>query len=366
MASQQVGVYSNTRDPIPTVLIDVILSEAHSADNTVTELPLEDGSPLTDHVIIKPDTVEISVEVSNYDGANAKTTGERAKTAWQRFKQLRLERQLLTITTEHEIYENMVVASLSATHVIPFSGRMIYTCKFQRVDVTNLSIVAVPESILAGGPTEFKGIGPAVAKSAGSLIEAGVVGTISKDLNPELVQSVAQTILEKSLAVISGETTLDELLADGVSTLVEDGLELLPFDTSGSRNFLTNFAVGAARSLSFTSKYNYMTRQWGVDILDSLGNEIATGRQIVPGQDILAGLVDLKRDFGSILAVDMKPERYTEAFSSAISELGSSAASEMVVAAFAPGVWEDIETAHLIPKSLQPQTNIFDIGWTVK
>lgn len=383
MAAQEVGIYSNTRDPIPSVLIDVILTESHSAENQVTELPLEDGSPITDHVIIKPDIVEISVEVGNHDGPGARTTGERAKTAWQQLKQLRNNRELLTITTEHEIYENMVISSLTANHMIPFSGRMIYTCKFQKLDITNLSIVKVPESILF----DRADIGPPVSKTAGDLIESGVVAPITKATNPSLLKTVAAKILENSIKVLTGQSTVEELIAAEVQTggaLIESGIftaeqlasaniaqvleeaaEIIPFDTSGSRSILTNFIVGGARSFLFTTKFNYKTVSWSVDIADADGNDVAVGRQLVPGLDILRGLPDMKRDLGSIIVIDMKPELFTQALPTGVPELGASDTSHLIAVSFGPGVWEDIEEENLIPDCRPPQFDIFDLGWTV-
>jgi len=98
----------------------ITVSEAHTADNDVVDQVLENGSPMTDHIIIKPDYLELNFYVSNIDGPNSPLVGETSRTIWQELKRMRNSRELLTILTQHEIYESMAIESLGATHEAPF------------------------------------------------------------------------------------------------------------------------------------------------------------------------------------------------------------------------------------------------------
>ena len=167
--SQGIGIFRAATQELIGVAIDLRLSEIHTAEAVVTETPVEDGSVVTDHIVIKPDTVEIIAEVSNFDANGAASTGERVKTAWQQFKDALNSRQLFDVVTLHELYENMAFESLTGEHSAPYKGKMAYKITFKKVDFAQLQFVAVPESNL-----QSDGANP-VAKSGSSEVEGGRV-----------------------------------------------------------------------------------------------------------------------------------------------------------------------------------------------
>lgn len=181
-----VGIFKAASPDIIGIGVDLRLSEIHKAESTVTDQPIEDGSIVSDHIILQPETVEILAEMSNFDGNDSQSVGERASTAWQDFKTQLKSRQLFDLVTYHELYEDMALVSLSGEHVSPYTGRMQLTLSFKKVDSTQLGFVAVPESILAGD----------VAKTASSEIEGGPQVPVTEENNSALfanIRSVQQT-----------------------------------------------------------------------------------------------------------------------------------------------------------------------------
>ena len=146
MGFQHIGIFQSEKPATPAVFLDVIVNENHTAENQITSLPVENGSPISDHAIVLPDVVEISAEMSNYDGTS-KIGGERSKTAWQQLKNLRNTRTLVDVSTEHELYKNMVISSLTGEHVPGFKGRIRMSAKFQKIDISKLTFSLFPESL---------------------------------------------------------------------------------------------------------------------------------------------------------------------------------------------------------------------------
>lgn len=158
-----IGIFRPDSPDIIGVGVDLKLSETHKAEAQITNQPIEDGSIVSDHIILQPDTVEIIAEMSNFDAAGSQSVGERASTVWAEFKTAIQARTLFELVTFHEIYENMALESLTGDHAAPYRGKLQLNLKFRRVDSTQLGVVAVPESQLA----------PDVAKQASTEVDGG-------------------------------------------------------------------------------------------------------------------------------------------------------------------------------------------------
>lgn len=186
--TQPVGIFRARTPEVIGVDVDLRLSEIHAQEANVTDQPIEDGSLVSDHIVLQPETVEITAEVSNFDGNNSVSLGERAKTAFQAFKTRLQSRELFDLVTHHELYENMALQSISADHSAPYQGRLLYRLSFKRVNTTQLSIVRVPESqLLATGDNP-------VAKTASSEVNRG-----RQDADED------SQVLQSSLASFLGE-----------------------------------------------------------------------------------------------------------------------------------------------------------------
>ena len=161
--STGVGIFRSDSPEVIGVGIDLRMSEIHTAESTITNQPIEDGSIVSDHIILQPDVVEIIAEMSNFDSNDSQSVGERATTVWTEFKRLIQSRGLFDLVTHHELYTDMALESLGGEHVAPFTGRLQLKLTFRKVNSTQLGIIAVPESQLA----------PDVAKSGSSEVDGG-------------------------------------------------------------------------------------------------------------------------------------------------------------------------------------------------
>ena len=116
---------------IAGIQVSVKKSEAHTYTSQATELAMESGATVTDHVILKPVTLAVTVAMTNAgDGADA------ARDAFESFVEMRKAREPVEVITEHAIYTNMVITSLTPT--------------FQQVNFVELQSVGRSPSALKG------------------------------------------------------------------------------------------------------------------------------------------------------------------------------------------------------------------------
>ena len=127
---------------VGVVSIDAVLSERHVFDNLVTLHPIEDGSPVTDHIVNQPVTLDMEGRISDtalsiLDSATSGAGGligtqlgvdpalvaagtaaagaslpGRAKLAYQELVNLYVSRETFTVISGVHEYENMTFERL--------------------------------------------------------------------------------------------------------------------------------------------------------------------------------------------------------------------------------------------------------------
>ena len=107
-----------------------VTNETHNFANEVVSQPLENGSLLTDHIIIMQDELEAQIFVSN-------SRPQESQDVYSAIKAFRNNRELCNIYTDHEIYTSMAIESVSAPHEAPQVNAITFTIKFKRIDWTD-------------------------------------------------------------------------------------------------------------------------------------------------------------------------------------------------------------------------------------
>jgi hypothetical protein len=111
------------------VELDLILDEHHSKDAEVTENPLQDGRAVSDGIYLKLRDGSLTGLVSNHslkhatppdiqsaeallEQAESYTLENRAKQAWEDLKGVMDRKELVTIVTALEVYENVAITHI--------------------------------------------------------------------------------------------------------------------------------------------------------------------------------------------------------------------------------------------------------------
>lgn len=116
------------------VELDLILDESHSKSAVVTESPMEDGRAVSDGIIPLLRDGTLTALVSNHslkhvrtlsaqtaeaaleEAQNDMTEGDnRARQAWEELKGVMDRRELVTIVTALEVYENVAITSIETS-----------------------------------------------------------------------------------------------------------------------------------------------------------------------------------------------------------------------------------------------------------
>lgn len=169
-----------------------IPSETHSFGNDIATQVLEDGSPISDHIIVLQDELEVQIFVSN-------SVQQESQDVYAALKTIRNERELCTVYTDHEIYYDMAIESVSAPHEAPMVNCMTFTVKFRRIDWTGEVINIYRSEYFASVAGEMQ------AASNGDFEPAEAVDTTAPEMTDVGEVTPATTTVPDFKAAIFGE-----------------------------------------------------------------------------------------------------------------------------------------------------------------
>jgi hypothetical protein len=131
------------------VRFDLVLSEAHSLTSNISEHPVEEGATISDHIQQNLRSGKLRGLVSNYsiqaEGGDGETN--RAMNAWLLFQNLWKSRQLVTIVTTLEVYENVAVVNVSTNRDDSTGDSLEFDVDFRQVKMAALQEVTVSATV---------------------------------------------------------------------------------------------------------------------------------------------------------------------------------------------------------------------------
>lgn len=131
------------------VTADVKISEAHQIEAVATTTTLENGTQVTDHIISKPIKVTLNFEMTN---ASRGLFGiGRAQDVFDTMSAIVASRELVTLTTEHAIYNNMVILSFTPLHRAPYRGALQIAATLQQINFSTIDRIALQSSGTTAG-----------------------------------------------------------------------------------------------------------------------------------------------------------------------------------------------------------------------
>ncbi len=140
---------------IGDVSIDTFKDEDHNYKAKVTKYPTETGATLADHVTIDPAVITISGEVSDLTSVSIRDAGvlrnpgallnsaissvmgassmKRSGIVWEQLRAVQTNRELLTVQTNLQIYNNMIITSLRAKQDTNTAGTLRFKAVLEEV-----------------------------------------------------------------------------------------------------------------------------------------------------------------------------------------------------------------------------------------
>jgi hypothetical protein len=137
--------------------LDATMDESHEWTAEATSNPVEEGSPVTDHIIEQPDKLKLRGVVTDAPTVLSNTAadligslvGSRSQDAFELLRAIIKQREPVTVYTKHRIYPDMVLTSLNIPRT-PTDGEAIeFTAEFIHLRKVATQIVDVPPGISA-------------------------------------------------------------------------------------------------------------------------------------------------------------------------------------------------------------------------
>lgn len=142
---------------IQSLDFEATLDELHEWKNEVTLNPVETGSPISDHVIEKPDKLRLQGVITNsplrgefagqYFGGD--TQSPRIQTAFEAIRELHKARDVVVVYTKHAIYTDMVIESVSIPRNAQIGEEIQFTMELVNIRLVATQMVTLPPGINA-------------------------------------------------------------------------------------------------------------------------------------------------------------------------------------------------------------------------
>lgn len=130
---------------------DVVTSESHKAQSSATNHPIEDGSAISDHVMLDPATLDVTGIISRHPvmyGASMSQSPTRDADAYEALQTMHASRTPMTVTTSLGVYENMVMTSLEVSRDLSTATAIVARMSFIRVQIVegeSVELAAEPQ-----------------------------------------------------------------------------------------------------------------------------------------------------------------------------------------------------------------------------
>lgn len=148
---------------IGDLILDLLVQEDEELSNKVTQFPIEDGSPASDHVILEPTTLTIVGMVTNAPIASYnrpvenqarvtvkdkdKLVGEEinfAELALAYLRKIMADKTLITVSTKRGVWKNMMVQRVSRSKSKATGDSLVFTITLIEIKKVKLVYVAAP------------------------------------------------------------------------------------------------------------------------------------------------------------------------------------------------------------------------------
>jgi hypothetical protein len=134
----------------PKFEFDAVVRESHESEIEITEDPVEGGSPIHDHIIIKPKRYEMEGVISDNPMPSGGATvfgsigGRRSVTGYEMMVNLQESGEPFTVLTGLKRYPNMLLEHIAVDQDASTAEVCAFRARLKQVRIVNTKIVDVP------------------------------------------------------------------------------------------------------------------------------------------------------------------------------------------------------------------------------
>jgi hypothetical protein len=172
--------YQIPEKKIGTYVVDAFIVEHYNFSNSVTDIPVEEGSNIADHIVEDQDVISVEAfigntafEVITEDGnaisnLQAPDRMARVRQAYQELKKLTKEKKLVDVVLGLETFTNMAITSFVIDREAETGANLPFSMEFKKLKIVHSDITKINASNKEAGPS-----GDQTAKT----VNAGPAGT---------------------------------------------------------------------------------------------------------------------------------------------------------------------------------------------
>ena len=132
---------------LTSLVFDLILSESHSFQSSVSNRPVEDGSIITDHIQNGLENGSFTGLITNFSILTPGFISNRAQDAFDMMNRLWKEKTVFTFVSVLKVYKNIVITSLSVKRSGDTGEANAFDISFQKIKKVKLKEVEITASI---------------------------------------------------------------------------------------------------------------------------------------------------------------------------------------------------------------------------
>lgn len=188
-------IFGREKSTIGAIPLDALLSESTDLNSRVTEYAVENGSPISDHIIQQPEEVRITGDIT---AASVVIFGSSGRSeliaAKDQFRAIHAAREPVTVVTGLDVYENFGITDLN---IARDNGAMKYrvTATLRQINKVQLQRAKLPpEKAMPAKNAQGESLGPGTG-AKGKVGETQDGGKVDgKELGQEITSDLREGI----------------------------------------------------------------------------------------------------------------------------------------------------------------------------
>lgn len=128
---------------VGAIVFDLLISETHNFSSEITQFNIEDGSSISDHIRNTLRTGSVTGLITNFSLYQSGLTSNRAQDAFDALVRLWEARELVTINTILDVYENVVITNISVARGEDSGEALAANFSFSKLKIVKLQEVQI-------------------------------------------------------------------------------------------------------------------------------------------------------------------------------------------------------------------------------
>jgi hypothetical protein len=159
--------YQVPRKMIGTFVVDAFLAEHYSFSNQITDIPVEEGSSINDHIVEEQDVISVEAFIGNtafeivtMDGNSvsnlqAPDRMARIRQAYQELKKLTKDKKLIDVVLGLETFTGMAITSFNIDREAETGANLPFSMEFKKIKIVHSDTTKINASTAdaSGGQT---------------------------------------------------------------------------------------------------------------------------------------------------------------------------------------------------------------------